>query len=384
MTARSLTLDQADVQSLAEGPAGTALLAVERARTGTGDPRIAAQLIKRVLAAPVDGGSHASLYYGAPAVGVLLHAAAPLHPAFRDWTATIDRHVLTVVRARLAAATTPPAPGSFTDFDLLYGMTGLGSYLLHHLPGSDELAEVLEYVVGLTHDRRHAAATVPGWWVDTDPDTTVPAPGGHGNNGMAHGAAGMLALLARALLRGHRVDGHHDAIHRLLAWFDRWQYDTGTGPAWPPWITLPELQGGTAERHAHPPRPSWCYGAAGIGRAQHLAAQAIGDNRRRAFAEKALTSCVVPANAGLLTDGGVCHGTAGLDQTLFRAAADLTDPEARSRVTGYLTRRAEAGRPDGSDEAGFLTRDAGPGLVHDTLVAAAAPATGWDTCLLLI
>jgi hypothetical protein len=384
MTTKALTLDQAGAQSLTTGLAGTALLAVERARAGSGDPVTAARLVQQVTQVPVDGGTHGSLYYGAPTVGVLLHAAGPLHPALQAWVSRIDEHVLTVVRSRLTAAATQPAPATFTDFDLLYGLAGLGSYLLHHLPGTDELTAVLDHVVVLTHDRRHAGTTVPGWWVDTDPDTIVTAPGGHGNNGMAHGAAGLLALLSRAAVRGHRVGGHLDAIHRLLAWFDRWQYDTWAGTAWPEWITLPELRTGAVRQHRHPVRPSWCYGPVGIGRAQQLAALAVGDSRRLAFAEKVLAQCVSPAATSLIADAGICHGTAGLDQTLFRAAADMTDPGLRALVTGYLDRRAATERPAGSDDAGFLTGDAGVSLVHDTLAAATAPSTGWDTCLLLI
>ncbi|RSM52341.1 lanthionine synthetase [Actinoplanes sp. ATCC 53533] len=382
-TPRALTAGHADAQSLSQGPAAAALRAVEQARSGTATILEAARLLGLVTGVPVDGGTHTSLYYGAPTVGVLLHAAAPLHPAFGAAASEIDKHVQAIVRRRLTASV-GHAPESFTDFDLLYGLTGLGSYLLHHLPASDELGAVLDYVVALTHDRSDGPRTVPGWWALCDPDTSVPAPGGHANNGMAHGAAGMLALLARASMRGHQVGGHHDAIRRLLAWFDRWQYDTGSGPAWPPWITLPDLDSGTTGRqHRHRPRPSWCYGTPGIGRAQQLAAAAIGDCARREFAEHALTSCTEAANLALLTEPGICHGTAGLDQTLFRAGADMTNQASKALLTTYLHRRTTTQAGPTSDD-GFITGGAGAALVHDTLTAATAPATGWDTCLLLI
>jgi hypothetical protein len=60
-------------------------------------------------------------------------------------------------------------------------------------PGSDDLGDLLRYVVRLTEPRRHDGPLPPGWWVDHDPDPVLPSPGGHANAGTAHGAAGLLA-----------------------------------------------------------------------------------------------------------------------------------------------------------------------------------------------
>ncbi|WP_071812749.1 lanthionine synthetase LanC family protein [Lentzea guizhouensis] len=141
---------------------------------------------------------------------------------------------------------------------------------LHHHLGSDELAGVLRYLVTLvTRPHHDGGMLLPGWWVMRDPDTTMPTPGGHANFGMAHGAAGLLSLLALATVCGRLVDGQHEAIATLTHWFDRWCQDGPAGPWWPQWITREELRAGRPAC-AHPGRVSWCYGAVRIARALQL------------------------------------------------------------------------------------------------------------------
>src|SRR5690606_9359962 len=125
---------------------------------------------------------------------------------------------------------------------------------------------------------------LPGWWVDHDPDPTAPTPGGHANLGMAHGAAGLLALLGTAARRGVVVDEQVEAIGLLLDCFDQWRQDGPAGTWWPQWLTHDDLR---TRRLAHPhqPRPSWCYGTPGVARAIQIGAIATGDQTRRATAE---------------------------------------------------------------------------------------------------
>ena len=50
------------------------------------------------------------------------------------------------------------------------------------------------FVSQLTEPRTDDGQHVPGWWVDHDPDSILPTPGGHANFGMAHGAAVILGI----------------------------------------------------------------------------------------------------------------------------------------------------------------------------------------------
>ncbi len=234
----------------------------------------------------------------------------------------------------------------------------------------------------LVRPRRVDGLTVPGWWVEHDPDPLRPTPGGHVNLGMAHGAAGLLALLAAAMRRGYVVDGHTDAITALTGFFDRWRQDGDDGPWWPQWLTAGELRTGRTMQPS-PGRASWCYGTPGIGRALHLAALATGDTARRDAAEHALAACLTDWALHHHTDGGLCHGAAGVYQTAYRAAADANTPAIGARLpalaAAVTAHAVTSGRP-----GGLLTENAGVQLAALTAQhPAAPPRSEWDSCLLI-
>ncbi|HEX8343328.1 MAG TPA: lanthionine synthetase C family protein [Actinoplanes sp.] len=383
-TAAGPTTGEADAQSLASGAVGAALWAIEQALDGSGDWTTVRHLIKAATAGPVDAAPHVGLYYGAPAIAFALHAAtADGRDRYRSARTSLDQHIRRLTRLRLAAANKRlrgDQLAAFAEYDLFYGLTGIGALLLRLAPGSDELADLLRYVVRLTQPRRHDGLVVPGWWVDHHPDPLLPTPGGHANAGMAHGAAGLLALLAHALSHGHHVAGQTDAIFRLCAWFDRWRQDTPHGPWWPQWVTRDCLRTGHPTQHG-PGKPSWCYGAAGIARTQQLAALATADPPRQAAAEQALAACLTSPQLDRLTDAGLCHGLAGLYQTAYRAAADATTPAITRQLPAVAARlTATAG---GGTGGGFLTGHTGAALTLKT-IRTGQPHTRWDTCLLII
>lgn len=384
----SLTLGETAGQSLARGAVAGALLHVERAWTGVGTWTTAQDHIRRVAAGPVDAADHAGLYYGAPAVAFLLHAAADRHPRYRTASQTMDEHVLRLTRRRLDTAATRidvGEPAAFAEYDLFYGLTGIGALLLRHHPGSDELAGILRYLVTLvTQPRREGGVELPGWWVAHDPDQILPTPGGHANFGMAHGAAGLLAFLALATADGRVIDGQREAIAVLTAWFDRWRQDGAEGPWWPQWITREELNAGRPA-HTGPGQASWCYGTVGIARARQLAAIATGDTRRQQDAEEALAASLTDTQLDRITKPGLCHGIAGVFQTAYRAARDARGPALTNQLPALadrLTRHAHSEK-DGDQTAGLLTGRAGVDLVLETARRNTPPHTGWDACLLI-
>ncbi len=381
-TTVTLTDDEAGAQSLASGTAGHALLAIERALNGDGTWAAAQRLIKQATAGPVDAGPHTGLYYGAPAISFLLHTTA-LDGGERYLAArqALAPHIRRLARQRLTAAEARLRQGraaTFAEYDLLSGLVGIGVLLLHRAPSSDELGEVLRYVVRLAEPRHHDGLQ-PGWWVEHDPDPLYPTPGGHANLGMAHGAAGLLALLAHASRQGHHVDGQTDAIGRLCAWFDQWRQDSAHGCWWPQWITRDQLRTGRPVQDG-PGRPSWCYGAAGISRALQLAAIATGDRTRKTAAELTLAACLTGPQLDRLTDTGICHGLAGLYQTAYRAAADASNPAIGQRLPA-LAALLTSTQP--GDDNGFLTGNTGVALATETIRTSQPPRSRWDACLLI-
>lgn len=383
----TLTADEAASQSLARGAVGTALLHIERAWTGSGTWDIARAHIRRAAAGPVDAAEHAGLYYGAPAVAFILHAAADRHPRYRAAVETLDQHVLHLARRRLATAAARIGRGesaTFAEYDLFYGLTGIGALLLRRNPENDVLAGILRYVISLTQPYRRGGVEVPGWWVDHNPDEILPTPGGHANFGMAHGAAGLLTLLALATARGCVVEGQHDAIAYLTGWFDHWRQDSADGPWWPQWVTREELRTGRPTQLG-PGRPSWCYGTVGITRAQQLAAIATGDPRHREAAEDALAACLTDTQLDLITEPGLCHGIAGVYQTTYRAARDAQNPAIAARLPALASRLTEHANTlsEQRDDRGLLTGHTGVGLALETTRNTTPPHTGWDACLLI-
>lgn len=375
---------EADRHSLATGAIGDSLLAVERALNGTSQWAAAHHVVTRVTSSPVDAGPHTGLYYGAPAILFLLNAAAS---DGRDRYAVarqnLTGHIRRIVRMRLAATEDRlrhGRPAEFAEYDLFGGLVGLGALLLRDLPDTDELGDLLTHVVRLTEPRTNDGQQLPGWWVSHDPDPILPTPGGHANLGMAHGAAGLLALLALAVRAGRQVDGQTGAIERLCAWFDRWRQETSHGPWWPQWLTRDQLRTGRPAQ-GRPSRPSWCYGAPGIARALQLAAIATNHADRQVEAEAALADCLTTPQLDRLTEAGICHGLAGLYHTAYRTAADArsTAIAARLPVLAEHLARCEAS----TDHAGFLTGNAGWSLAMETARASTPPRTRWDTCLLI-
>ena len=351
------TLRPPTTQALAEGALGVALLHIER-----GDLPAARPLLAEAIRGGVSTGANASLFHGAPALEFVFSRAGH---ADRDARAAVDR----IVTARLAAAARRRDMGrlpQLAEFELIRGMTGLGALLLTR-PGSPPLLEnVLTYLVCLTHplDDR----VLPGWW-SSDAPGHGQVTGGHGNNGMAHGIAGPLALLSLAARHGIQIPGQTDAIAAFAHWLQRF------GGCY--WITRDQLSS-TEPPEAASGRPSWCYGALGIARALQLAAIAVGDPACGKAAEAtALAALTDPARMSRITDASLCHGWAGLLTVTRAIAADSPTPELFAEHIQQLAGRLATG-VDALPKPGFMEGRAGARLALE-----GTDTTGWTRALLI-
>ena len=389
-------------QHLAHGLPGIALLHIERAAAGLGPWQRAHDWLAASSRAPLTSGPDSHPFYGAPAFAHALACAADHLPgAYQRTLDTLDQQMAADVSRRLDAAhrrVDAEHPPALAEFDTIRGLTGYGAYLLRRNPSAPVLLAVLDYCARLTQPITHDGETLPGWWTDTGPAGRPDDrfPGGHANSGMAHGIGGVLALLALAARHGTFVDGHDEALGRILAWLDHWQEDIGRGPAWPYWITRGELRTGRLAPSALR-RPSWCYGTAGLARAQQLAALALGDTRRQVNAENALVAALTdPDQLKATTDNALCHGFAGLAHVTARAADDA-HPSTVGQLRATIPALLAAVHPPGTDPAHAVTRlmhdeERGPGLLDGAagialaLLApstAAPPRSAWDACLLI-
>jgi lantibiotic biosynthesis protein len=374
--------DGVPAQSLARGAAGKALLHIERAHTGAEPWRTAHAWIKAATRDDISAADNAGLYFGAPAISFILHAAQTGHARRYD-TAAIDGAVTRLVERRLALAAARierREAAMFAEYDVFYGLTGIAALLVRYLPDASVLPSILAHLVRLTHPTEDG---LPGWWVGHDPDPASPTPGGHANFGLAHGITGVLALLAIALRDGIAVDGQADAIERICAWLDQWCQGGESGPWWPQWITRSELETGHVLQEG-PLRPSWCYGTVGVARALQLAGIALRDASRQHLAEHVMAACLADrTQLGYLTEPGLCHGVAGVYQTAWRASRDAVS----SGIAAHLPTLAKLlNKHDAADryyDDSLLDGASGLALAVHTSTYATPPQSGWDTCLLI-
>lgn len=376
-------------QSLSQGTAGIALLHIERAHAGLGTWHQARRWITHAVAGQVSATDTTGLYLGVPAITLMLDAAAAgsasrYHHALTD----VDGPVAALAHRRVDAAITRIRSGAhagFREYDVFFGLTGLGALLLRRDPGGSAMERILDYLVALSTPRRTDDEVVPGWWVGHDPHRRFSAdfPTGHGNLGMAHGIAGPLALLSQALRRGITVDRHRDTIISLCEWLETWRQDGAAGPWWPEWITIEDLRR-TRPTQPAPARPSWCYGTPGIARAGQLASIATGDRHRQRRFEQALLACLDdPTQQAKITDAGLCHGAGGLYQTVWRAAHDAVTLALADHLPRLANNLAHHARTSTTAAPGFLEGATGTALALHTAAYHVAPTSGWDACLLI-
>ena len=387
-------------QSLAHGAPGITLLHIERAAAGAAPWQGAHDWLTDITRAAVTAGPDSHLFYGAPALAHVLACAATARPGcYQRALQTLDHQIAKDTRRRIDDAHARIDSGrlpALAEFDVIRGLTGIGAHLMRRDPHSATVRAVLEYLVRLTESLPGVEQPLPGWWTATGPSgrDSQRFPAGHGNCGVAHGIGGPLALLALAARRGVTVDGHPEAIGRICTWLDRWRTDTDSGPVWPYWVTHAQLR--VRQPDGSPrQRPSWCYGTAGLARAQQLAALATGDTSRQHLAERALIQALSnPIQLAAATDTSLCHGYAGYAHIAVTAAVDAS-PGAAAQLYALVPGLLDAVLPDGTgprnvadvlfdaDRPGLLEGAAGIALAASAASTATLPRTGWDTCLLI-
>lgn len=342
-------------QSLSRGLLGQGLLYAVRAHD---DPAAAVRLHELLAGlGPIVDGPDAGLFHGSPAVAYVMNLAPG---GYRAALERLDEANEALTCRRLAAAhrrLDQERLACFAEYDLLRGLTGLGVLWLLRGTRPDLLHDVLDYLVRLSGS---GADGRPLWRVWHRPDEPESF-GAHVNNGMAHGIAGPLALLALAHRRRAQAPGQDEAIRRIMDHLDTVRHHDDQQTWWDRW---------DGENLPSPPPPSWCYGTPGLARAQQLGALALGDPLYQEDVERVFLSCL--PSAGALHEPTVCHGSAGLTAVLRRVAGDSPQP---GRFQDHIPPPADTAVPQGS---GLLDGGTGDAL---TRLESSLP---WDACLALI
>jgi len=229
--------------------------------------------------------------------------------------ARIDRTMLEIVAQ----------PSWRGDHDLTQGLVGYGVYFLERLRGAEPAGRARE---GLERVVDHLAATAERtaggarWF--TQPDLMQPHiralwPHGRYDCGVAHGSAGVVALLARAAALPDPPRAARSLGEEAARWLIAQRRAPGPVGGRFPALVVPDQQ------PVEPTRSAWCYGDLGVAAALWSAEQHLGIAGGLAR-ETALDGTVRPTVHFNIEDVALCHGSAGIAHLYNRFYQATRDP----------------------------------------------------------
>lgn len=275
------------------------------------------------------------------------------------------------------------------NYDLIHGVVGLGVYALTRLPRENARRQVL-----LTIERlRETAKETPeglSWWTNPAVVTEQRAemyPEGYYDYCLAHGNAGIVGFLARALAAG--VEEARPMLESVTNWLLSSRLPNGEFPGM---VGPGEEPKGT--------RTAWCYGDPGVAISLLAAGQALGDDGIVKVAVDTAAGCIgrPPEVAGVV-DAGLCHGSAGIAHVFNRfwqaSGDDRFADLARYWIRYTLDNRVDVEYAGFPSMSGF-DQPEGPSLKPSAAMLEGAPGVGlallaaastdeprWDRMLLL-
>lgn len=233
--------------------------------------------------------------------------------------------------------------------DLIQGLAGLGCYALERLPSPAArrcLVAVVDQLEASAEPREAGLCwtTPPRRWPGPPPEDQ-PA---RDDLGLAHGVAGVLAVLARAHAAGVRPARTRALVEGAVAWLAAQQLpDTAaiSGAGLPHWVG--------EDVEPCEARQAWCYGALGISTTVLTAARCLGRPDWEALARGwALAEARrEPASTGIV-DPYFCHGCVGAAHLFNRLYQATGDRRLGAAARAWL-RRTVAHYQPGEGIAGF-------------------------------
>jgi lantibiotic modifying enzyme len=313
--------------SLGRGRAGLALLYAWLARTRRTPQAdvLAWQCLDRAIEAVSTQAMNASLYGGFTGVAWAAELVDRLlDPDAEDRNEAVDDALLRL----LSRADHWPAP-----YDLVEGLTGFGVYALQRYPRPVAI-ECLRRVVELLHERAQHDEHGLYWWTppaEIHEDWRKQYPSGRADLGVAHGAAGAIALLGGICGAGIEQATARPLLEGALRWLFAHSVATEAGLTFPLWVA-PGFQ-------PYPARCAWCYGDPGIAAALLTAARGVGDaGWEQAAVALACRAAERPASETGVVNAGFCHGAAGLAHIYNRMYQATREPKLGRAAVYWLER----------------------------------------------
>jgi lantibiotic biosynthesis protein len=272
------------------------------------------------------------------------------------------------------------------DYDLTQGLVGYGVYFLERLRSgepADQAREGLERVVA--HLAATAERTADGACWFTRPDLLQPHlrtlwPHGRYDCGVAHGSAGVVAMLARAAALPDPPTAAYALGHDAARWLIAQRQAPGPVGGRFPGLVVPGVP-------VEPTRSAWCYGDLGIATVLWRAEHDLGIARGLAH-ETALDGALRPTTHVHIEDVALCHGSSGIAHLYNRLYQATRDPALREAAQQWYGATLVADTLDalpgfalwGSHWHRLLDGAIGVGLALLAAVTRTPPA--WDRILL--
>src|SRR5438270_2560438 len=137
--------------------------------------------------------------------------------------------------------------------------------------------------------------------------------------GIAHGIAGVIALLARAVLRGVEQERSRRMLAMAVPWLLAQRLPEGGGSHFPDQVIV--------GRASVASRLAWCYGDLAIAAALYAAGVACNEALWVEIAEDvARDAAARPRERAGVVDAPLCHGAAGVAYLLLRFHMATGDP----------------------------------------------------------
>jgi lantibiotic biosynthesis protein len=288
--------------SLSKGQAGLALLyswLAETRATPQSDV-MARECVDEAIEAVSTQTMHASFWGGFTGVAWAADLVDDLlDPDAEDRSEAVDDAILRLL-SRAQQWTAP--------YDLVVGLTGLGVYALQRYPRASAI-ECLSRVVEHLNERAQHDEHGVYWWTPSEEIASEEAreqyPSGRADLGVAHGVAGVIALLGSICGAGVEQATARPLLEGAVSWLWAHSVPTEADPTFPIWVA-PGYQ-------PVPARSAWCYGDPGIAAALLLAARGAGDaGWEQAAVALACRAAERPASESGVVDACICHGAAGL------------------------------------------------------------------------
>jgi lantibiotic modifying enzyme len=230
------------------------------------------------------------------------------------------------------------------QYELLYGLVGIGVYALERLPRPRARTMVRLILERLKESAQHSSDGI-AWKTPQSSSSPI----GEFNLGMAHGIPGVVAFLARAAAAPVQRQKALSLLGGAVNWLRSQRLTPEKGGGFPASITPGELP--------IPTRLAWCYGDPGVTTALLPAARMLElPELEKEAIQVAISAGERRTEESGVVDAGLCHGAAGVGHLYHRLYRATGDVRLRAIARRWFAHTLELRRP-GTGVAGFAPAD---------------------------